>query len=204
MKKSKMILAAAAVVLPLSVAGGSALAYFTANTTASGGYPVWVGTDTVIEEEFGNWTKHITITNSANSNGGGPVYVRAKAFSGDKYSLKYSGSGWSDGGDGYWYYTDNGYVLKPGESTSVLDVKIENVPADEAEKEEFNVIVIYERMPVQYDESGNVKDPKKLDWSEFKIKEEDVDKLTASSQTPGDTDQPVEGDNQTPEPVAGE
>ena len=55
MKLNKMILAAAAVVLPLSIGAGSALAYFTDNVSSVGGYAVEVGApDTEITETFGD------------------------------------------------------------------------------------------------------------------------------------------------------
>lgn len=184
-----MILAAAAVVLPLGIAGGSALAYFTANTTAAGGYAVEVGMDTDIDEEFSNWTKHITIKNSPD---GGAVYVRAKAFSGSQYSLTYPGTtGWYNGGDGYWYYADaNGKPtpLEPGKTTSELLVQITNMPADEADqKEEFNVIVIYEQMPVKYNADGDPIVPTANDWEKYAVRKEEEGKLT---EDPNDKTEP--------------
>lgn len=182
MKKSKMILAAAAVVLPLGIAGGSALAYFTANTTAAGGYAVEVGMDTEIDEEFSDWTKHVTITNKT---GGGAVYVRAKAFSGSLYNLTYTGTtGWHEGTDGYWYYADGSgkpTPLKPGETTSELLVEITGMPEkEEDKKEEFNVIVIYEQMPVKYNADGTPIVPTAEDWAKYAVKEEEEGKLTGS------------------------
>ena len=180
MKKSKMILAAAAVALPLSIAGGNALAYFTANTSATGGCAVEVGMDTDINEEFSQWTKRIKIENK----GGGAVYVRAKAFSGEQYKLKYEcGKGWREDKDGYCYYDP---ILEPGTeekqiTTSELQVKISGVPDNkEDKKEEFNVIVIYEQMPVKYDENGNPIKPTAEDWEKYAVKTEEKNKLTGT------------------------
>lgn len=151
MKMSKKILAAAAIVLPLSIGAGSALAYFTANVEASGSASVEVGMDTDIVETFDEWTKHITISSKP---GSGAVWIRAKAFCGAEYELEYSGIGWEKHtpDDGYYYYKN---VLEPGGTANVLDVKITGVPEDVEEREDFNVVVIYERTPVEYDSAGN-------------------------------------------------
>ena len=62
-----------------------------------------------------------------------------------------NGSGnWYDGGDGFWYYKP---VLKAHQLTSVLDAKI-LVPED-VDKDNFNVIVFHECIPVVYDDNGN-------------------------------------------------
>lgn len=158
MKMNKKILAAAAIVLPLSIGAGSALAYFTANVEASGEALVAVGMDTDIVETFDNWTKHITISNKP---GGGAVWIRAKAFCGEKYGLEYSKNGWTRRDDGYCYYDS---ILEPGASANVLDVTITGVPADDEEREDFNVIVIYERTPVEYETVNGVTTPKDADW----------------------------------------
>lgn len=157
MKWNKTILAAAAVVLPLSVGIGSALSYFTDNVSSSGGYAVEVGEpQTEITETFGNWTKHVTVTNTGEI----PVYIRARAFSGSQYELVYSGetgadgAAWTVSGDYYEYNR----LLGVGETTPVLNIEIKNVPQDATDRDSFNVVVIYERTPaVQYNEDGSVK-----------------------------------------------
>lgn len=164
MKMNKKILATAAIVLPLSVGAGSALAYFTANVEASGGAMIEAGTNTNLVEDFSDWTKHITISNSAD---GGAVWIRARAFSGEKFGLEYSGEGWTVGDGGYYYY---GSVLEPGASAPVLDVTITGVSEDE--KEDFNVIVIYERTPVEYETVNGETKAKPADWSKAVKKEE--------------------------------
>lgn len=157
MKWNKTILAAAAVVLPLGVGIGSALSYFTDNVTSSGGYAVEVEEpQTEITETFGDWTKHVTVTNTGEI----PVYIRARAFCGSQYELVYrgetgaNGEGWTVSGDYYEYNT----VLGVGETTPVLNIEIKNVPQDATDRDSFNVVVIYERTPaVQYNEDGSVK-----------------------------------------------
>lgn len=159
MKRKNLILVALALVLVLGASMGSAWAYFTANAEAAGGYPIRLGGRTDIGEDFSAWTKHITVSNEE---GGQPVYVRAKAFSGSEYSLIYSDASglWTPGGDGYYYY---GAILNGGETTDELLVKIAGVPedADLEDAESFNVVVVYESTPVQYDEAGNPY----ADWS---------------------------------------
>lgn len=152
MKLNRMILATAAIVLPLSVGVGSALAYFTDNASAVGGYAVEVGPDTEMTETFKEWTKSITVTNKED---GVPVYVRVKAFSGSQYLLTYTTGGrWLEGTDGYYYYDG---ILEKGVTTQALDIKINGVPENATDKDAFNVIVVYERTPVEYNENGTPK-----------------------------------------------
>ena len=87
MKFYKTILAAMAVALPLSAGIGNAFSYFTANAGAQGGVGVEIGPPkTEITETFGEWTKHVTITNTGDI----PVYVRVQALSGRKNPFTYS------------------------------------------------------------------------------------------------------------------
>lgn len=149
MKKKNILLAALAVSLTLSAGVGSAWAYFTTYAQARGGYTIELGDKTTVEEDFSAWTKHVAITSNADSE---PVYVRARAFCGQDYNLVYSGSDkWSPGADGYYYYSD---ILNGGETTDVLDVRIENVPEEIEDAAAFNVVVIYETTPVRYHEDG--------------------------------------------------
>lgn len=150
MKKKNILLAALAVSLTLSAGAGSAWAYFTTYANASGGYTLSLGDKTTISEnEPTSWTKHVVITSQADSK---PVYVRARAFCGSDYELIYSGSAkWSPNSDGYYYYSD---ILNGGESTDMLDIKIENIPEEVKNGDSFNVVVIYETTPVRYHEDG--------------------------------------------------
>ena len=161
MKKKNLVLLTLAVVLVLSASIGTAFGYFTTYAEAKGGYVIRMG-DTTIDEEFVDWTKRVVITSTDENQ---PVYVRAKAFAGDKYPLTYSGEGWSGPDeDGYYYYDQ---ILYGGESTSPLNVAISGVPKnpklegvtpeDEIASpgDALNVVVIYETTPVQYDENGN-------------------------------------------------
>lgn len=151
MKKKSVIFAAIAVVLVLAANLPLAWGYFSTYTEARGGILIQPRkVETEIEEpEVTNWAKHVVITNSED---GSPMYIRAKAFGGSEYDLTYESDGsWVPGDDGFYYYNN---VLDGGNETSELLVKINNRPADE-KGQEFNVVVIYESVPVRYDESGN-------------------------------------------------
>ncbi len=170
MKKSKVFLTAIsafAAGMALTATVGSAWAYFTTNTTASGGYTLSLGSETRIVETYSEHTKHLTVANE----GAVPVYVRARAFSGSLYGLTYTGEGWEAGADGYYYYNtivpgtttaEDGTVVKS--RTTQLDVLI-TFPEDAKEGDDCNVVVIYESVPVQYDSDGNPVAPQAVDWS---------------------------------------
>lgn len=187
MKINKTVLAAAAIVLPLSVGIGSALSYFTANDSAAGGYAIEVGPpETEIEENFSSWEKKITITNT----GDVPVYVRARAYVVSPYTIVSNlGSNWRNGNEGndgkngyfgYYYYNpalkarvkneDGSYTY---DKTEELKLKIDGIPTtDLVENEEFDVVVVYEKTSAVKVENGKVVP----DW-DFALKIEDADKL---------------------------
>lgn len=147
MKKCKnILLAMTACMLILSAGAGSAWAYFTTYTEARGGYVLRLGSQSTVTETLDSWTKHVTVTNDASS---GPVFVRAKALAGSQYELAYQSAGgkWTAGEDGFYYYSD---ILEAGGSAEVLDIKINNVPADAKDGDSFNVVVVYESTPVIY------------------------------------------------------
>lgn len=155
MKYRKIALTAAAFMMILSAGAGKAWAYFTTYTQASGGGLVQLGNQTHATETVDSWTKHLTISNDSAS---GPVYVRAKAFS-SVYSLEYNGGGsWSPGEEEYYYYNE---ILPAGGETETLDIHIQNVPGEAKDSESFNVVVVYESVPVCYREDGTPY----ADWS---------------------------------------
>ena len=151
MKRKTLILAALALVLVLGAGIGSTMAFFTTYTEVQGGYTAQLEMETV--ESLSDWTKHLSIANNSNSQ---PVFVRARAVAGDTYALTYSGGdGWSDGGDGWWYYDS---VVDAGESTPVLDIHIGNVPENVKDGTSFNVIVYTECTPVLYEDGQPTAD----------------------------------------------
>ena len=147
MKKINIFLLALSVVLVLAASIGSAFALISTYADARGGYVVELG-DTDIKEEFSDWTKRVVVTSTEDNQ---PVYVRARAFAGNQYELRYSGDGWTVGEDGYFYYDE---ILYGGESTTELRVQINNIPEDIVPGDSFDVFVIYETTPVQHREDG--------------------------------------------------
>lgn len=188
MKINKTVLAAAAIVLPLSIGAGSALSYFTANDSAAGGYAIEVGIpETEIKESFSGWEKRIVITNTGDT----PIYVRARAFVVSPYAVTLEAeSKWTEGNGaqgtskeaGYYYYDDN-TALEAGAATDVLKLKIlknGKTPSDGLENEEFDVVVVYEKTSVVKVEDGKVVP----DW-DFALQIEDKDKLKEDSTEKG-------------------
>lgn len=143
--KKSLCLAAAALTLTAGISAGTAMAYFTTYTEASGGVTLNMGfSETIPKEDFSNWTKHVSVENTGDYD----CYIRVKALAGSKYQdgLQYSDSDgkWTPGEDGYYYYSD---PIAPGESTSVLDIRIDSKESDAS----FNVVVVQEstKSPVQ-------------------------------------------------------
>lgn len=151
--KKTLGLAAAAVVLTGSLAVGSVYAYFTTYSEAEGAVVFELGTtSTVPREEVVEGRKIVSIENTGDYD----CYIRVKAYAGNDYTLSYAdgGSGkWSDGGDGYWYYSD---ILKVGAVSETVHVNLPEKLLEAVEdKTGLNVIVIQECTPVQYDDDGN-------------------------------------------------
>lgn len=166
MKFNKTILAAFAVVLPLSAGIGSALSYFTANVAADGTVPVAIVTDTDINEKVVDMKKHVVIKNT----GEVPVYIRLIAYAGSEYKLAITSedNSWSttaledviDGSDSDKYYEYESWVA-PGAFTKeiVISIRDENgeMIKPGVDIDAFNVVVAYERTPMaQYDADGNM------------------------------------------------
>jgi len=143
LSKKSLCLAAAALTLTAGISAGTAMAYFTTYAEASGNVTLNMGfTETTPTEEFSNWTKHVTVKNT----GDFACFVRVKALAGEKYQdgLQYSDS------DGKW---------TPGESSSVLDIKIDSKDTEDS----FNVVVVQESTKVLYNE----KNEPYADWTQI-------------------------------------
>ena len=147
--KKPVLLAAAALALTATLSVGSAMAYFTAHSEASGAVQLNIGfTETEVEETVDGDGKHVVINNIGDYD----CFVRVKVFSVIDVDYKPTGS-WRDGGDGYWFYDS---VLPAGGSTEELLVTFEYPKnTEEDKKEEFNIIVVQECTPVVYDAEGN-------------------------------------------------
>lgn len=155
--KSIAVLSLLALTLVLTLSVGSTLAYFTTYARARGGYTLALGDSTEIKEEFDDWVKHVQIENTGET----PCYVRVKLFAGSAYTLEISAQDddWvyrED--DGYWYYKK---PVEPGGLTSVIDASI-HVP--ENLKEDFDVAVVQECVPVSYNADGTPVGYDQVDW----------------------------------------
>ena len=159
MKRKRLLLMLAAVILTACAAIQPALAYFTSNSQADGAIPITLGSRTEIQEDFKDWTKTVSIENTE----GSPVWIRARAYAGVTYPLVVTGeSGWYDGGDGWWYYSA---PVAEFETTANLYVSITGITAADAEDHQFasfNVAVVYESTRVHYGEDG---EPLAADWN---------------------------------------
>lgn len=158
MKRRTHILALLAMVLVLGAGIGPAWAYFTDTTTVQGSLPISVEPTTTITEENGPGTKTIRIQNTSQAVN---VWVRARVYAAFELGADAAGTGWS-GQINDWY--EYGDPVAPGAETEPLKVTFklkrkydpkEN-PTGAQPDDEFNVIVVYESIPVEYDESGNV------------------------------------------------
>ncbi|NBI91298.1 hypothetical protein D3Z45_12155 [Lachnospiraceae bacterium] len=124
-------------------------AYFTTYASAKGGYELQAGTETEIEEEIIELTKHIRIVNTGKVD----CFVRVKVFAGSLTPVSYlddSGK-WRLEGDGYWYYQD---ILASGAATEELAATIEVPAGMEDMMDSFDVVVIQECTAVLYREDG--------------------------------------------------
>ena len=155
MKRKTITLALLSIVLVLSMGIGSAWAYFTDSSMATGGLTINEPTTTIVEE-YGPGTKNITITNTSDA---GAVWVRARVYASSELQADASGENWT-GSINSWYTYD--VPVEAGESTEPLHVTFElkrpkspSNPEGADYGDVYNVIVVYESTPVTYDANGN-------------------------------------------------
>ncbi len=165
MKYKKYLLIAAAALLMIGAAAVSpAMAYFTDTHTASGLVTLSLGDSNVKpDESFDGMNKLITVTNT----GDYAVFVRVKAIYGSNCTVTLdaaSSSGWSDGGDGYYYYASplagKTKDASVGESSSQLKLIV--AAKEDTTADSFNVIILEEATRVRYDSNGNAI----ADWND--------------------------------------
>ncbi len=165
MKYKRYLLIAAAALLMIGAAAVSpAMAYFTDTHTASGMVTLSLGDSNVKpDESFDGMNKLITVTNT----GDYAVFVRVKAIYGSNCTVTLdaaSSSGWSDGGDGYYYYASplEGKTgdASAGESSSQLKLIV--AAKEDTTADSFNVIILEEATRVRYDSNGNAI----ADWND--------------------------------------
>ena len=121
LKKPFLMMAVTALVLVGTLKVGGAMAYFTTYSTASGSVQMNMGfTQTIPHEEVDSRGKHVSVENTGDYD----CFVRVRAFAPSDITLSYQpeNSGWTDGGDGFWYYDQ---ILPAGETTATkLNVRM--------------------------------------------------------------------------------
>ena len=144
--KKRLLAFSLLVALILCSGISSAYAYFTTNVEADGSGSLELGNNTDITEEVDGLTKHIVVNNLEDSQ---PVFVRVQLFHGDfGVPVSVEGKGWSNGGDGYYYFDS---IVEVGQSTSEL---VAGIQSQKDSVDNFNVIVVAESRHVVY-EDGN-------------------------------------------------
>ena len=161
-RNSTFILSLLALALIFSAVISPTLAYFTDHEQADGTAPITLSGKTEIVDDYDpkNLTKTISIQNTE----GRDVWIRLLVAVGETYESNVvltPGEGWSKGTDGYWYY---GSPVSAPNTTSTFAVSIAGVPMTNLDisQQQFNVSVLYETTPVQYNEAGR---PKAADWN---------------------------------------
>ena len=154
-RKISTILTSIAIVLVVAAGVQSSYAYFTTYAESEGGETVRLVHSEEIYEEVEDLSKSIRITNNAEKSQ--PVFVRARAYVGSMFEEYFSytpDAGWSDGGDGWWYYEE---VLDPGESTSTLVAALSEIPEElmNAYQNKVNVVVVFESTLALYEYQGD-------------------------------------------------
>ena len=149
------IVAVFTMLLVLGISVESVMAYFTTYATAKGGMPISLAPTTTVHEDFADWKKTIQIENTGETD----CFIRVKVIAGSEFSITAAGSGWSEGSDGYWYYSN---AVPSGGMTDAL---VAEIHYPEGQERDFNVVVIHESVPVVYSDDGTAIGAKDADWS---------------------------------------
>jgi len=165
MKRRYFIVAALAVAMVLGLSVVPASAYFTDYSTANGGMRIAVEPEPDMHEWYANKTKEVVITNAEDATMS--IYTRVRVYTSLEYEV--TGDGWTKDGD--WYVYDG--TIAPGDQSSKLEVKLtfptiqseEQPDGDSVYGDEYNVEVVYEAVPVQYDADGNAYCDWNYDWN---------------------------------------
>lgn len=184
MKYKKYLLVAAALVVIGAASIKPAMAYFTDTQEATGKIELHLGDSKIIpDEHVEGMTKIITVSNTGDYD----VFVRVKAVYGSNFDVSLTedskNNGWSDGGDGYYYYKD--IVTKKGtDNSSSKEIKLDiSVKDASIASNGFNIVIIQEATRVFYNEDGTTKS----NWKDKIIVESDeaVDVTTESTENQG-------------------
>lgn len=141
--------------LGVAAFAGTAYAYFTSHTQATGSHPIELGYSSEVKENIVEGNKNITMMNTGDTE----IMVRIQLFYGtgvnENVKVTVPGantaenSGWSQDANDVWTYER---VLQPGESTNSLWVDVEATGGTDLSN--FDVTVIGQTSPIYYDESG--------------------------------------------------
>lgn len=153
MRKSRLVILAAAVVLIMALTLPAALGYFSTYVRIPGTKTVHLSDGDKMKEENVSGSKHVVITADEDSD---PIFVRVKAFAPTDIEdkLVYEGKGWTKGADGWWYYDE---PLSKGGSAAI-DISLPDIEIDKAT---FNVVVLHEYVPAIPDGRGGLT----ADWT---------------------------------------
>lgn len=192
MNYKKYLLVAAALVVIGAASVKPAMAYFTYTQQATGKITVHLGDSTIVpDEDVEGMTKIITVSNTGDYD----VFVRVKAIYSSNYTVTLTenakNNGWTDGGDGYYYYNEI-VTMKDTDNASskalelTIDVKDPTLVGEDG----FNIVIVQEATRVFYNEDGTTKS----NWEDKIIVESDeaVDVTTES------TDNQATGEEITP------
>lgn len=170
MKRRNFILSVLALILIACAVISPTVAYFTANADAEGSIPISFQYRTVIEDSVVDWLKTVRIQNVLHPDPtdttieSDPIWVRARAFSGETYPLveaPAAAGDWIKNSDGWWYYQR---PLLAGEFTTGITFELTGFPSEAAEDINFttiNVGVVYETTLVRYNPDGTTY----ADWT---------------------------------------
>lgn len=153
----KTIVLLVAVIMTLSVSVGMTIAYFSDTASAEGGAVLLLQGQTEIHETPEEGQKTISIENISTDPVDMVTRVRVYAPVDIEPNL---GSGWADGGDGWWYYTEALAPTAPGNTTTNLVVTWEVKESDHLEN--YDVVVVHESSVATYNDAGEILQPK--DW----------------------------------------
>lgn len=158
MKRKQIIGLTALFALILSASVPSTIAYFTTYASALGRVEISLQAETEIIEQLPEpYSKHVQVQLDQGSQ---PVYVRVRAFSSSTYPVtpRPSSTNWRQNGQ-YWEYA---IPLFPEEGRNITDEIIFEIDPKEDETQDFNIVVVSESIPVEFDENGN---PLPADWN---------------------------------------
>lgn len=171
MKRAHKLLVLVALALALTTILPSALAYFTDNDFWAGDLgALQLGSSTTVEEKMDGWVKEVSVTNS----GAQAVFLRVKVFA--DVDTEFEGGEWTDADSNGWRYYKKPFEVNATETVRV-PIKSDNgytgmpeLPGTDADP--FEVTVVFETIPVQYDSNGNAINAADAKWDQGLIVEE--------------------------------